>query len=41
MKIKTKRESKKYTPSKPEREPVPFDETQAMIWEMRKRSRKK
>lgn len=41
MQIKTKRENKKYTPPKPEREPVPLDETQAMLWEARKKTRKK
>ncbi|HEV2112456.1 MAG TPA: hypothetical protein VGT99_13950 [Gammaproteobacteria bacterium] len=41
MKIKTKRENKRYIPPKPEREPLPFDATQAMIWEARKKSRKK
>lgn len=41
MNTKTKRDNKRYSPPKPEREPVPLDETQAMIWETRKKSRKK
>lgn len=41
MKIKTKRDHKKYTPPKPEREPIPFDETQAMFWATKKKSPKK
>jgi hypothetical protein len=41
MQIKTKRDNKRYTPPKPEREAVPFDPAQAMLWEARKRSRKK
>jgi hypothetical protein len=40
MNIKTKRD-KKYTPPKPEREPVAFYPTQAMLWEAKKKSRKK
>ncbi len=39
--MKTKRDNKKYTPPKPEREPVPFDPTEAMLWEAKKKSRKK
>lgn len=41
MKIKTKRNNKRYTPPKPERETIPFDETQAMIWAAKKKSPKK
>ncbi|HET7174655.1 MAG TPA: hypothetical protein VFK21_01490 [Gammaproteobacteria bacterium] len=41
MKIKTKRDNKKYAPPKPGRESIPFDETQAVLWEARKKSRRK
>ncbi|HEV2332137.1 MAG TPA: hypothetical protein VGV16_03165, partial [Gammaproteobacteria bacterium] len=39
MKIKTKRDHKKYTPPKQEREPIPFDETQAMLWAAKKKKK--
>jgi hypothetical protein len=39
--MKTQRDNKKYTPPKPAREPMPFDPAQAMLWEAKKKSRKK
>ena len=39
--MKTKRD-KRYTPKpKPQREPEPFDPALAMLWEARKKSRKR
>ncbi len=35
--MKTKRD-KKYTPPKPARESLPFDPTEAMLWEKRKKT---
>jgi len=36
-----KERSKKYTPKKPEREVIPFDEALARIWSAKKKSPKR